>query len=119
MTSPKLLAILATALTLCSGCGGTPTRSEFVDKVVDDGSKELGSMTSSGISDGELKKILGVFAGCVYDEVKDNADDLDTVVNETDSDKVNTLIDQKAPACKESFTTALQDAVTGAAQAGG
>ena len=55
MTSPKLLAILATALTLCSGCGGTPTRSEFVDKVVDDGSKELGSMTSSGISDGDRK----------------------------------------------------------------
>lgn len=109
-TSRILVAIAGALALLVAGCGkgDTPTKNEFVNSVKQAVSKDFSSaMEGSGINAKAADKLLTDFAGCVYDKVEGDTEELKSINKGGGDAALNKALDGKAAVCTQAFTKAL------------
>lgn len=109
-----LVAALGLALTGC-GSDGLPSKAEFIDQVSSSAKKGFTeSLTASGVAAETAADIFDNFAGCVYDQVKDDEDLLRQVQDDSSESEFQKVVEEKASPCIDQMTTEMTGAMTDA-----
>ncbi|MEI2815298.1 MAG: hypothetical protein V9E99_02400 [Microthrixaceae bacterium] len=113
-------AILAAVpfLGTLSGCGGTdvPDRAEFIEKTLDSVDSGIGDqLEGSGVSSAQVRKLLGDYAGCAYDQLAKKDGELEKLFALEDQNEVAAKLGAQAPECAAELQKSITEQIAGAA----
>jgi hypothetical protein len=120
MTFPKLRRTAALALCAATtilgltGCGGVPTKAEFVEKVTKSTLKDAkSSFTDAGLTDAQATEVIKVYATCAYDRLSEDESKLQQAYDTENG--IAALLETAAPECADKMSAALNKAMLEAA----
>jgi hypothetical protein len=113
----RLLAIaaLTVAPSLLTGCGGAPSRDDFVAKTKDSIGADLAAgLEAQGVDEETGDRLITDFVECQYDAIKDDADLLQKAYDDPSDADISVRLDTAASTCVTELSTAMADAISAA-----
>ena len=105
--------LVASSLAL-TACGGPPTKSEYVAKMLDTVGDLDAGMTSQHIDPAKGKALITALLECQYDAIKDDDDLLNKAYDDPGNTDISVQLDTKSRACVDTFSSDMAAAAAAA-----
>ena len=103
-------AVAAVALSLiATGCGGPPTKAEFVTKMRESVGDLDAGLASQKIDPETGNELITKLLECQYESIKDDDDLLQKAYDDPGDTEIAPQLDAKTTACVDDFSTAMAD----------